>query len=331
MRHMPICPQAAGPASHRTSHQTSRQTSPSESRPAPRPVRHRPALLALLASVMALVACASPPPGPGAAPSQGLPNAASAGTPAAALHALFDTRWEASMQRYPEWATYVGDDRFGDRLTDASPVAEAEAFADDRRQLVLARAIDRNALGAKDRASLDLFIHELEESLVYEPLVGYRRLTLGALGGFHTGFADLLQSSPVRQQAQAEQLLARLAAYPQRVDQELVRLRQGMALGWVAAQPALERVQRAMDSQLNAAPEAGPFYEPFTRLGSDIPAAEQQALQQRARQAIAEQVLPAQRRLRDFVAGDYARAAPLAGNLSGYPGGAAVYAAAVRS
>ena len=323
LTHLPHCAQAAGPAS--------RSASQPDAQLDPRAVWHRPALVALLASVIGLVACASPSPSLNAAPSRGLPAAASAGAPAAALHALFDTRWEASMRRYPEWATYVGDDRFGDRLTDASPVAEAEAFADDRRQLAMARAIDRNALDVKDRASLDLFIHELEESGVYEPLVGYRRLTLGALGGFHTGFADLLQTSPVRQRLQAEQLLARLAAYPRRVDQELARLRQGMALGWVAAQPAVERVLRALDSQLNATPEAGPFYEPFTRLGSDIPAAEQQALQQRARRAIAEQVLPAQRRLRDFVAGDYARAAPVAGNMSGYPGGAAVYAAAVRS
>ena len=187
MPHLPICRQAASPASSPASR--------SDSRSASRSVWHRPALLTLLASVAGLVACATPPPTPTTASSHGLPATASPGTPAAgALHALFDARWEASMRRYPEWATYVGDDRFGDRLTDASPAAEAEGFAEDRRQLTKARAINRNALGAKDRASLDLFIHDLEDSLVYQPLVGYRRLTLGAIGGFHTGFAGL---SPV--------------------------------------------------------------------------------------------------------------------------------------
>ena len=41
------------------------------------------------------------------------------------LHALFDARWEALMQTYPEWATFVGDHRYGDRLHDASPAAIA--------------------------------------------------------------------------------------------------------------------------------------------------------------------------------------------------------------
>ena len=29
------------------------------------------------------------------------------------VRALFDDSWEASMRRYPEWATYVGDNRYG--------------------------------------------------------------------------------------------------------------------------------------------------------------------------------------------------------------------------
>ena len=42
------------------------------------------------------------------------------------LHALFDARWEVQMRTYPEWATYVGDSRYGDRLYDASPAAVAD-------------------------------------------------------------------------------------------------------------------------------------------------------------------------------------------------------------
>ncbi|MBC8057724.1 MAG: hypothetical protein H7Y61_14210, partial [Rhizobiales bacterium] len=41
------------------------------------------------------------------------------------LHALFEAHWEAVMQRYPQYATYVGDHRYGDRLEDASPAASA--------------------------------------------------------------------------------------------------------------------------------------------------------------------------------------------------------------
>jgi uncharacterized protein (DUF885 family) len=279
-------------------------------------------LSGLVGLLCALAGCATaPPPAAPAAP-------ASAAT---ALHALFDSAWEDAMRRHPPWATYMGDHRYGDRLPDASPQAEAASHAETDRQLQAARAIDRQALGTTDRTSLDLFIHGREEDQLFEPLVGWRRLTLGATGGFHTEFTGLLQASPSGTAVRAQQVLARLAAYPLRVDQELDRLRQGMALGWVAAQPVVARVLATLDAQLAAPPDQSPFYEPFTRLGSDIPAATQAALQASARSLIASQVLPAQQRLRDDVAGPYAAAAPPAGNLGRYPGGAAVYAALVRS
>lgn len=297
---------------------------------------HRAVLLptlmpALLLALATLAGCTSAPP---AAPTVALaaPASAPARSPAAsALHALFDASWDANMQRYPEWATYVGDNRWGDRLYDASPENEAAGYAELRQRLAAAQAIDRSALDAKDRTSLDLFIHGQQQWLAMEPFVGYRRMSMGALGGFHTELAELMKSSPVQTRVQAEQALSRLAAWPRRVDQELVRLRQGLALGWVPPRPVISRGLAALDRQTATTGAQSPWFEPFGQLGSEIPADQQAVLRQRALQLITEQVLPAQQRLRDFVAGDYAAAAPAAGNLGGYPGGAAVYAAEVRT
>ena len=96
-----------------------------------------------------------------------------------------------------------------------------------------------------------------------------------------------------------------MAAYPRRVDQELVWLREGLALHWVPPREVLERVLAQIDGQLAPALDQSPFFDPFTRLGKDIPAAEQDALKARGRQAVDEQVLPALRRLRAFVADEY--------------------------
>ncbi len=247
------------------------------------------------------------------------------------LHQLFDEAWEATLRRKPELATAMGDKRHGGRLEDASPAVEAEAFADARRFLAAAQAVDRDALSPTDRNSLDLFVHGLQDELVYEAFVGYRRMTLGAIDGFQNDLAELLTVSPVSTKGEVEQVLARLAAYPRRVDQELVRLREGMALGWVPPRVVLDRVLAALDAQLAAVVDVSPFFEAFASLGSDISAADQESLRARARHAVVKQVLPAQLRLRDFVAGEYAAAAPASGALGSYPGGAAVYAATVRS
>jgi uncharacterized protein (DUF885 family) len=247
------------------------------------------------------------------------------------LHALFDERWEALMQAYPEWATGNGDHRYGDRLTDASPQAIAANFAATRRTLDRALAVDRAALSPVDQASLDVFVYNLQDDLRFESFVGYRSMSLGAQGGFQIEFVDLLAQSPVDTVAQARQVLARMAAYPRRVDQEIALLRNGLALGWVPPRTVLERVLAQIDRQIDLPLEKSPYGEPFTRLGAGIPVADQQALRGDAQRAIETLVLPAMRKLRNFVAGAYLAAAPTDGALARYPGGAEVYAAVVQS
>ena len=247
------------------------------------------------------------------------------------LHALFDARWEWSMKTFPEWATFVGDDRYGDRLGDASREAEVAIHAAARSDLAAAQSIRRESLSAKDRVSLDIFVLQLQEQLRFEPFVGFRTMSLGALSGFHTEFADLLGASPVAQRRDVLQMLARLAAYPKRVDQELMWLREGVRLRWVPPRAVLDRVLPAIDGQFSTEVDKSPFFEPFTKLGKDIPAAEQETLRSQARLAIKEQVEPALRRLRAFVVDEYLPAAPASGALGSYPGGAEVYAAQVQS
>ena len=247
------------------------------------------------------------------------------------LHALFDARWEWSMKTYPEWATYVGDHRYGDRLGDASREAEAAGYATARRDLAEAQTIRRERLSAKDRVSLDIFVLQLQEQLRFEPFLGFRTMSLGALAGFHTEFADVLRASPVGQRSEVEQMLARLAAYPKRVEQELMWLREGIRLRWVPPHTVLDRVLPAIDGQLVAEVDKSPYFEPFTRLGKGIPAADQEVLRAQARRAIKQQVEPALRKLRAFVADEYRPAAPASGALGSYPGGAEVYAAQVQS
>ena len=283
-------------------------------------------MLALWLLTSALLAACASKPLPQVAPSVADPTQV-----AESLHTLFEASWEDSQKRYPEWATWRGDERYGDRLNNESPAQEAANWGRVRQELAQAREIDRRALNTKDKVSLDMFVDRRETNLSFQPMVGYRRMTLGAIGGFQTSFADLLRASPTRTMAQAEQILARMAAYPTRVSQEMVNLREGQALGWVPPRSVISRVVATLDSQLAAVGEKSPFYEPFTRLASGIPAIEQAELRDKALRAIAQHVLPAQRQLREFVAGPYAADAPESGNLGRYPGGAAAYAVSVRA
>lgn len=142
----------------------------------------------------------------------------------------------------PKFATYRGDLRCNDRLSDASLEAQTRRDSQTAVFLAEARAISRDKLSATDRVSLDMFI----------------------------------------------------------------------------------------DSQLAGDAAATPHYQPFKRLGREIAATEQGALQQRGLQAIDRQVLPALRKLRSLVVDELMPRAPAEGALRVYPQGDAVYAMNVR-
>lgn len=249
---------------------------------------------------------------------------------AQALHALFERYWEDTARLYPEWATFRGDHRYGDRFTDASPEAEAARDAQGARWLAEARAVPREPLAAIDRSSREMFIHKLEAEQRMLAFTGWRTLSLGSLWGAQSALAGLLQAMPVDSGAQVEQLLARLAAYPVRMAQEIAWLERGLALGWVTPQSVLQRALAQIDGQLSPALRDGPFFEPFKRLGPAIPEARRLALQDAGEAAIRAQVLPTLQGLRSFIVERYRPAAPEAGGLGERPGGAALYAELVR-
>jgi uncharacterized protein (DUF885 family) len=250
--------------------------------------------------------------------------------PAQALHTLFDEHWETSARLSPERATFRGDHRYGDRLTDQSAAGVAERDALARQMLARAQAIPRDALSPADRISQDLFIYVLQQEVELQALDAFRSRSLRATFGFQSNFAGLLRNTPIERREHAEQVLARMAAYPKRVDQEIARLRVSLAARWVTPRPTLMRVLEQIDGQLALAPDKGPFFEPFTRLPDSIAPDARGALRARAQRAIAEQVFPAMRKLRAFVADEYLPAAPNEGGLSSYPDGARVYALVAR-
>ncbi len=246
--------------------------------------------------------------------------------PAQTLHALFAEYWETTARDTPEWATWRGDHRFDHRLSDTTPAAREARDAQARQWLARARAIDREALSPADRVSLDVFVHARAEEVAYQAFEGWRTMSLASDGGFQTELPELLGVMPADPVAQVEAVLARLAAAPRRIDEELFRLKRGIALGWVPPQPVLRRVLAQIDAQLHSPADGNPWLDPLQRMGAPIPPATQAALRQRAEALLREQVLPALQRLRDFVAGDYLAHAPADGALSRYPDGARVYA-----
>jgi len=262
---------------------------------------------------------------------QAQPAATTAAT-AQQAQAVFEGYWSQTAELFPEWATYRGDHRFGDRLNDGSPEGRARWFALARETLAQLRALPRDALGAQDRLSADILTRELADSVALEPFTGWRTMTVNAAPfPFQASFHNLVRASPMATEADARRMLARMAAYPRRVDQEIANLRRGMAQGWVPPKRSLQVVLQQLDTQLAKTGAASIYFEPFDRLGRDIAEPARANLRSEGAAAVDTQVLPALRKLRAFVADDYLAKAPEEGGLARYPGGLQVYETLVRS
>ncbi|MBI2772211.1 MAG: DUF885 domain-containing protein [Burkholderiales bacterium] len=246
--------------------------------------------------------------------------------------ALFDEYWSRTAVMYPEWATYRGDNRFGDKLNDGSLAGRTRWYGLSREMLARLAALPMAQLDAQDRLSVEILTRQFQASQAMEGFTGFESMTVDASPWpFQASFSSLLRSSPTATEAQARQVLARMAAYPLRVEQEITNLRAGMALGWVPPRRVLDVVLQQLDTQLAARGEASMYFEPFTRLGTGIAQPARDALRREGAAAVDQQVLPAVQRLRDFVATDYRPKAPDEGGLSRYPGGLKVYEVMVRN
>lgn len=252
-----------------------------------------------------------------------------AGT-SAPLQACFDTRWEWLMRTFPEWATQLGDSRYDDRLTDRSPQALDAQDAQARASLACIEAVDQAMLNERDQLSYDVFRHNAELAVDELAFPQLRTWGFSNKDGLHLSFPMLMLSMPLRHERDYRNYLARLAAFPTAVDQEVALLRQGMALGWVTFRSSLAQVPAQIDAQLLADAGRSPLYEPFKALPADWSPALREELQRVARESIAAHYFGGLRTLRRFVVDEYLPRSPQSGAMSDYPGGAAVYVLKVR-
>jgi uncharacterized protein (DUF885 family) len=251
------------------------------------------------------------------------------GHDAARLHALFDEYWSTVKREFPEYATFLGDDRHDDRLTDLSPEAIARRKAYAHGLLARLHRFDARGFAGQDAVSLAVLESQLERRLRVDAFPR-ERLQVSQIGGPQLDFALLVKSTPFRNRADYAHYLARLRALPAQLRQMEALMREGIATGWVLPAAAITRVPSQIDAWLTDDIERNPAWPPFAHFPADVPGDEQQRLADSGRRAIAEDVVPAFRALRRFIVDVYMPAA--AGTklgASALPGGSAYYDALV--
>lgn len=245
------------------------------------------------------------------------------------LGQLFDDYFETYLQENPEEATSLGRTEHNARWRDWSPAA-LRAWR-ERLQGYLRRAeeFDIEALEGQDRLSLQLLRHQLRqelEGLRYEALL----IRVNQLFGLHTRVLLTMREMPARNEADYENMLARLQAVPGYVDQNIEILREALADGIVQPTWIIDTVVGQLKAQAAVEPEQSPLLAPFRDFPDTISAELQGALAARAVAAYREAFQPAWARLASFLADDYAPLARATPGVSTLPNGDDMYAFFIR-
>jgi len=231
-------------------------------------------------------------------------------TAADALRSICDDAWEATLRENPTYATYLGDFRYNDKLSDLSEAGRKRRHDLNEGFLARLKALDAAALVEGDRVTADILTLQLEQSLE-EERHKFWQWDVDQMGGPQADFPQLLNVHPHRD---VKGLEARFRAFGLYMDQYLDNLRAGLREGRVAMKAAVERVIGQLHGLLATPPEKSPF------------AAAPELLP-----AIRDSVYPAYHRMLQFLEADYlpkARARDV--GLWALPGGDEAYRFRIR-
>jgi uncharacterized protein (DUF885 family) len=162
--------------------------------------------------------------------------------------------------------------------------------------------INRAQLSAQDRLNYDLFRRQVEEGLE-EFQFKYWMLPVNQRGGIQT-VDTLTEVIPFETAKDYADWIARMRAFPTYMDQTIALMRAGMKEGMKYPKVIMQRIPAQIDKQF-VEPEQSGFYGPFKKMPDSIPAAEQDSLRAEAKTAIAENVIPSYRKMKEFFVNEY--------------------------
>jgi uncharacterized protein (DUF885 family) len=231
---------------------------------------------------------------------------------------LADDAWEGMLQREPLIGTFVGDERYDDRLADPSETGRAAEETAMRAGLEQLASLDRSELDQGRQVTADIYEAICRRSLARID----HRLDLLDVANHMNGAVALLGQIATLQRAdtpeRVERLTTRLRAFPAYLDASTELLREGIAKGITAPRVIAERSLGQVTRLLDLAPADSPV-----AVAAEGPARETIA------RAVEEAVQPALVAFREVLANDYLAAATESIGITELPGGDGMYEAEV--
>jgi uncharacterized protein (DUF885 family) len=281
-------------------------------------------MIVLSAGTLLLACAAAAATARAAAPASGLESRR------AALRALLDEQWQYRLKVSPEFASYIGDKRYDDQLSDLSQAEIDRELAKAREFLTRFEAVDTAGIPEQEALDKALMVRNLREFLEEARFKPWE-MPVNQLSGIHIEAPTLVEVLTFTAVKDYDDLVVRYHKLPVAFDQTVEQMRKGLADGLMPPKFLLEKVAGQAAAIAVQKPEDTAFAEPLAKFPASVPAAEQGRIRQAMLAAIRDDVLPAYRRFAEFVKSEYAPRGRAEAGMWSLPDGAARYAFQVKS
>ena len=220
------------------------------------------------------------------------------------FHELLSEQWEKGIVENPEWASSLGDNRFNDKLNDTSYETILKRQDETRELQETVKKIDRSKLSEDDQLNYDLYLQGIENQIEGFQFLSYL-IPIDQMGGIQIGFAGISNYMPFNNVKDYENYLARMMAFPTKLDQTIDLMKRGVKEGWVPPKIILVSVPDQIKAQFEKLVEESPLFKPFNDFPKSIPSEEQTRLIDEMVSVLTEYVYPAYETLYSYFIESY--------------------------
>ncbi|GGZ54835.1 hypothetical protein GCM10008101_05270 [Lysobacter xinjiangensis] len=250
------------------------------------------------------------------------------------LDALYEQYWEELLQLNPLQATFQGDPRYNDRMPNfLSADFRKKSHDFTVKWLDTIQKVGSDGLTGQDLLSYEIFVDGAKRSLEGEKFPDWMMPVnqMGSIASYGAMFGSGTGPQPFKTVKDYDNWLKRSAVLPAMFDTAIGNMREGMKAGVVQPRALMEKVIPQLDALIKDDPTQTLFWGPIQNMPKDFPAADRERLTTAYRAMIADQVMPAYKRLRTFINDEYLPATRSSVGLDALPDGKAWYAYAARN
>ncbi|HEY3705628.1 MAG TPA: DUF885 domain-containing protein [Terracidiphilus sp.] len=247
----------------------------------------------------------------------------------AAMNALFQQYWDASLERSPEFASTLGDKRWNDKITDYSARARNAWLEKEQDFLLKLGAVDDTGFTDAEKTSRELLLREFADDIEAADFREWE-MPVDQMHGIYETYPGLANHLSFKEAKDYEDWIARLKAIPTAFAQVTENMSIGMDDHRVPPKYLLKQTLDQVKELAAQKPEDSPLAAPLKKFPSSITPAEQQLMRAETLKAIEERVLPAYQRFARFLEVSYIPAGRDEPGIWSIPDGAKYYQFLIR-